>query len=456
MREVTLETLRQEILRLGAVVTQTRLLHVSGARLYMPGSVLGSAEIRTMQEAGVRTLYLLEAGESEQGAQKELSTESVEAFGLTVGDVLVEDVKDHAGRVVLKAGTIIDAVLLQGGIPGGTGALKIRRRGLRNAEEQAKDYLNRVPPQPPRVPRPDSRVTRAVEGAAGPIKALLAPRARVLVSVADNFQRAYILNSFAAEGHETFDKRWGDVSPGDLHQMKLDALVIDLAAAPTAIPVLRKTDLLRTLGVLVAGSEDRKVETFKALSAGANGSLPLPPRRDVLLERLRGTMQSLGKRVAVKPAVIRDRRTQPREGGHFVCQIHDPFLKNPLPFREVTALDIGEGGMRIEYARPPWPQPHAYLAHGVHPQHFSFNYAKDNPLGRDLTVTLPPAAGRDLQISAKFVHVSVNADYEIAGLVFHRVKGSVREHLSTVRGQAGSTTARATPRPPSTTRGKAF
>jgi len=453
MREVTVETLRGEVMRLGALVTQTRVLHLTGARLHAPGSVLGAAEIRTLQETGIKVVYLLEAGETELAAQKELSTESVEAWGLAVGDVLVEDLKDHTGRVVFRAGTFLDSVMLQGGIPGGTGLLKIKRRGLRGGDEQVKTYLAQLPPAAPRAPRPDSRVARVAEAAVGPLKILLVPRSRVLVTLADSFQRAFILNTYASEGHEVFDRRWADVSQGDLHQMKVDALVLDLAEAPVALPVLRRTDLFRSLAVLVAGAEDRKAEMYKALVAGANGSLPLPPRRDLLLERLRGTIQSLGRRVAVKPSVIRERRLQAREGGHFVCQIADPFLKTPLPIRQVTALDLGENGMRIEYARPQWPQPHAYLAHGVHPQHFCFNYAKDNPLGRDLVVTMPPAGGREMQLSAKFVHVSVNSEYETAGLVFHRVKGSVRDHISTVRGQAGSTSRVA---PPSTTRGKAF
>jgi hypothetical protein len=453
MREVSVETLRGEIIRLGALVTQTRVLHVTGARLHAPGSILGSAEIRALQEAGIKSVHLLEAGETEAGAQKELSTEAVEAWNLAVGDVLVEDLRDHTGRIALGAGTLIDPVMLQGGIPGGTGLIKIRRRGLRGGDEQVKAYLSRLPPAEPRAPRPDSRLSRVSEPGGSPLKILLVPRARVLVTVADNFQRAFILNTYLSEGHEVFDRRWADVSQGELHQLKLDALVIDLAEAPVALPVLRKSDFFLRLAVLVAGAEDRKSELYKALVAGANGSLPLPPRRELLLERLRGTLQSLGRRVSIKPAVVRERRLQPREGGHFVCQIADPFLKTPLPIKQVTALDLGENGMRIEYARPAWPQPHAYLAHGVHPQHYCFNYAKDNPLGRDLTVTLPPAAGREMQVSAKFVHVSVNSEYETAGLVFHRVKGSVREHLSTVRGQAGSTSRVA---PPSTTRVKAF
>lgn len=453
MREVTVETLRGEVIRLGALVTQTRVLHVTGARLHPPASVIGPNEIRSLQEAGIKSVYLLEAGETEAGAMKELSTEAVEAFGLAVGDVLVEDLRDHTGRPVMRAGTIIDPVMLAGGIPGGTGLIKIKRRGLRGGDEQVKSYLSRLPPTPPRAPRPDSRLTQVSQTAAGAVKVLLAPRARVLVTIADTFQRSLMLNTYATEGHEVVDRRWVDVSHGDLHQMKIDALVLDLAEAPMALPILRKTDLFRTLGVLVAGAEDRKAEMFKALSAGANGTIPLPPRRDLLLERLRGTIQALGKRVTVKPSVIKERRAEVREGGHFVCTVSDPFLKTPLPIRQVTALDLGENGMRIEYPRPAWPQPHAYLAHGVHPQHFCFNYAKDNPLGRDLVVTMPPAGGREMQVNAKFVHVGMNADYETAGLVFHRVKGSVRGHISTVRGQAASTSRVA---PPSTTRGKAF
>src|SRR5579862_1046082 len=229
MREVTVETLRSEIIRLGALLTQTRVLHLTGAPLHGPGSILGTAEIRSLQETGIKSVYLLEAGETEEGAQKNLSTEAVEAWSLAVGDVLVEDLRDHTGRVALRAGTIIDPVMLQGGVPGGTGLIKIRRRGLRGGDEQVKEYLSRLPPATARVPRPDSRATRVSEAAAGPLKILLAPRARVLATVADNFQRAFILNSYAAEGHEVFDRRWADVSPGDLHQMKLDAIVIDLA-----------------------------------------------------------------------------------------------------------------------------------------------------------------------------------------------------------------------------------
>jgi len=439
MREVSVEVLRGEITRLGALVTQTRLMHSSGIRLHGPGSVLRPAECQAMQEVGIKSVFLLEAGESETSALKALTTEPMEVFDLAVGDQLAEDLKDAAGNLLFKAGTRIDEVILESGVRGATGTVTVRRREPQGGEEQAKSYLGRIPPAPPRAPRPDSRVTRAMEGSAGSVKVLLAARARILVTVADNFQRSILLNSLAAEGHEVFDRRWVDVSQGELHQMKVDVLILDLAEAPVALAVLRKSDLFRSVGVLVAGAEARKAEIFKAVSAGANGSITLPLRRDLLLEKLRGTMEALGKRVVVKPALVTDRRAAPREGGHFVCQLADPFLKNPLPIRQATVLDMGENGLRLEYPRPAWPLPHAYLGHGVHPQHFCFNYAKDNPLGRDLVVTMPPAGGKEMQLSAKFVHVSLSSDYETAGLVFHRVKGSVRDHISTVRGQVPST-----------------
>jgi hypothetical protein len=102
--------------------------------------------------------------------------------------------------------------------------------------------------------------------------------------------------------------------------------------------------------------------------------------------------------------------------------------------KEATLLDVSDAGLRVEYRRPPGQPAHAYLAHGVHPQHFFFNYAKDNPLGRDLTVTFPAAGGRTLEGHAKFVHVSCTGEFEVSGLVLQRMKSSVREHMTAVRG----------------------
>src|SRR4051812_17123768 len=112
MREVTVEALRGEIIRLGALVTQTRVMHASGVRLHAPGSVLRPAECQAMQEVGIKVVFLLEAGESEAAALKALTTEPVAAFDLAVGDQLAEDLKDAAGGILLKSGTRIDEVFL--------------------------------------------------------------------------------------------------------------------------------------------------------------------------------------------------------------------------------------------------------------------------------------------------------------------------------------------------------
>ena len=137
-----------------------------------------------------------------------------------------------------------------------------------------------------------------------------------------------------------------------------------------------------------------------------------------------------------------------------LCTLQDKFLSTPLPVKEATLLDVSDAGFRIEYRRPAWPVQHAYLSAGVHPQHFFFNYAKDNPLGRDVTVTFPPTPGRTLEGHAKFVHLSSSGDCEIAGLLLQRMKSSVREHMTAVRGgpvtlRPPSTTIK--PPPPSTT-----
>jgi hypothetical protein len=434
MREVSADFLRDEVTRLRALVTQSRVLHGSGIKLHDPGASLTPAEIRAMQEAGVKSVFLLEPGETEPSAQKQLTTEAVEPLRLAVGDVLAEDVRGPEGELVLKSGTPVDGAILRLGILTGLGPVRIRRRVLRGGAEQAASYLALVPPAAPRTPRPDSRLTRASGAATSTIKPLLAPRARILVTVNDDFQRSLILNTYASDGHEVFDRRWADVSQGELQSMKPDVLLIDLAEAPGALATLRKTDLWKSLAILVAGPESRRPEIFKAISGGANGSVLIPPKREALLEKLRGTIEAFGRRVNLRPALQGERRTGPREGGHLLCTMQDKFLRNPLPVSEATVLDVAEGGLRIEYARREGPHAHAYMAHAVHPQHVFFNYAKDNPLGRDLTVSLPPAKGRTLEGNAKFVHVSANGEFETAGLVFQRMKSSVRDHMTAVRG----------------------
>lgn len=449
IREVGLETLREEIVRLRGAVALMPVYHFSGTKLHDAGSSLGPAEIQAMQKAGIQAVYFPDLGEGDLEAQRTLSTQIVDVRDLAIGDVLVDNIFDRDGEELCAPGTFIDAPILEGKIRGLTGPVTIRKRGLRGGPEQALSYLGTFPPAPPRPRRPDP----GPDASARTTRALLAPRARVLVTREDGFQRALMMNICASEGHEAIDRRWIDVILGDFQRTKVDAILLDLSDAPAALTLLRKSEVFKSTAVLVTAPDGRRSEVFKALTAGANGSIPMPVKRDVLLDRVHHTIQAMGRPARLKPAVLKERRGAAREGGHMLCSLQDKFLTSPLAVKEATLIDVSDQGLKIEYRRPAWPV-HVYLAHGVHPQHYFFNYAKDNPLGRDVSVTFPSAGGRTLEGHAKFVHLSTVGDFELAGLALQRMKSSVREHMTAVRG--GSTVVKPLapikPGPPSTTR----
>lgn len=451
MREVSFDALREEILRLRGAVALTRVFHFSGTRLHDAGSPLTSREIQAMQQSGIQFFYFSDQGESELEAHRSLSTQIVDVQDLAIGDVLVDNIFDRGGDVVCPPGTFIDAPMLEGELKDLRGPVTVKKRGMRGGPEQAGSYLSLIPSYPPHPPRPDSNLAFA-DPTGRAFRPILAPRAKVLVTIHDDFQRALMVNICAVEGHEVFDRRWVDVTQSEFQKSVFDAVILDLAEAHSALQVLRKSDIFKSVAILVTAPEGRKSEVFKAITGGANGSVPLPVKRDVLLEKLHGTIQAFGRQPKLKPTLLKDRRAQLREGGHMVCALQDKFLTGALPVKEATLLDVSDNGLRIEYRRPAWPVSHAYMAHGVHPQHFFFNYAKDSPLGRDLSIALPSVGGRSLEGMAKFVHLSHYGDFEVAGLVFQRMRSSVKEHMTAVRG--GPVTLRPIPpiKPPSTTR----
>lgn len=456
MREVSIAALREEVVRIRGAVALTRVYHFSGVKLHASGSPLTTAELHAMQQSGFQSVFFADQGEGEAEALRLLTTQVVEVRDLALGDVLADTILGPDGEDLCGPGTFVDARVLEGPARRGSGSVTIKKRGMKGGTEQAAGYAALLPKYPAHPPRPESGTTFAVSPERRPVKAILAPRATVLVTLNDDFQRALAMNMIAVEGHEVLERRWADVSQAEFQRLRFDAILLDLAEAPSALPLLRKSDVFRSVAVLVTAPEGRKSEVFKAISAGANGSIPLPLRREVLIDRLHGTIQAFGRQPKLKPAVLQDRRVQPREGGHMLCTLQDKFLSSPLPVKEATLLDVSDQGLKIEYRRPAWPVSHAYLAHGVHPQHFFFNYAKDNPLGRDVTVTFPPTLGRALEGHAKFVHLSYAGDFEVAGLLLQRMKSSVREHMTAVRGGPvtlrPSTTVRpAPPPPPSTT-----
>lgn len=367
MREVSVETLREEVIRLRGVVTQSKAYHRSGVRLHLSGSPLTMRELTAMQESGVKAFYFLEPKEKE--------------------DVVPKD-----------------------GDP-----------------EQAKKYLSLLPKYPPHPPRPDSNLSWAAATTAGAIKPLLAPRGMILVGCGDEFVRALVLNLLAVEGHEVLDRRWSEITTAD-HHRALDVAIVDLKDAPAALGALKST------AILAAGLETQRPELSKAIAAGAHGSLQLPIRRDSLVERVHGTLSAFSRRVKLKPALLKERRSEPRTNGQLLAELADRFLPTALPVREAMVLEVSDRGLRIEYPRRAWSTSMTYLASGVHPKHFFWNYAKANPLGRALSVVLPPAAGRALEAQAKFVHISAVGDYEVAGLALEKSSGSVKDHLGALRG----------------------
>ncbi len=433
MRQISVDSLREEILRLGAVVTETRLLHPSGVRIHGPGEVLTGAHLKLMAELGFRELHLLEPGDSEQAAQKKLGTEPVGLDRLQVGDFLGDDLRQPDGALVAAEGAAVDEPLRNRIILAAPPQVTIRRRGFADAAGPAKMYLGAQPPATPKARRPDTRVTQITQAASIRVRPLMVARARVFVAVREDFHRAVVANTLAAEGHEVVPFTRAPEAATEAVKSRPDAVIVDLAEAAGVCGFIRGSEAARGVYILVCGQDIKAPDLHKALQAGANDGLGLPPRRDVLLDKVRGCLQAMGKASTVKPFVLSDRRMTRRAGGHFACGLVDRFISKPLAVTLATVLDVNEGGLRIEYPVPPGPGTWAYTAHSVHPKHVFYNYSKASPLGRDLTVTIPSPAGPPMDIFARFIHVARNRDYEVAGLAFQQSSRSVRESLSVVR-----------------------
>ena len=440
MREVSVSALKDDVFRLGAVVTRTRLFHASGLKLHSAGDILTMAQLKAMQDGGMKSVFLLEPGEGEDGAKKALTTEMAPLDKVLASDMLAEDVRAPDGHVVAAAGTYLLAQfvgeLRRHGVPWVT----IRKRALETLALQAKSYLSLFPPPPGRPARPDTRLTQLTERRPAAVRPLLVPRARVIVALRDEFQRAVVTNTLGADGHEALDYASGHEAAWAAKSGACDVVIVELSEWAAARALLRPPQDPPTVAVVIAAEQGRSPEVHKALDAGANDSFPLPARREDVLEKVLGGLRAMGRSVSVKPAVQMDRRKAAREGGHFVCSLTDKFVSKPLPVSSATVLDIGDGGLRIEYPAPAGCDRNAYRADSVHPLHFLYHYSKASPLGRDLTVVLPgPIGGKPLEGFARFVHVTRKKDYEVAGLVFQRIHGSVRDHMTTVRGRTSPT-----------------
>ncbi len=435
MKEITVDWLRSELIRLGAVIAETRVLHDSGVRLHVPGDPIAPAQLQLMQDLGMKRLHLLEPGEMEAAATQALEVERVSTHALEAGDRIFVELRDPTGAVILPAGGAVDSRAIAALAPYPPQVVAIRKRFLDAAREQARLYLAGVPAKEARAKRPDTRVTQVTAGREDRVRFPLVPRAKVRVALREDFQRTVVVNTLLAEGHEA-----AEVAPGravaEVRESKADVLLVDLADAAFVAGELRKSFPLFQTAVLAAAGEGKGGEVYKALGAGANGSVPAPVRRDRLLESVRGALAALGKSVRLRPAVLGERRKAARENGNFICSIADRFLSKPLPVTELMVLDVTDEGMRVEYTRPAWPAPWAYIAHSVHPKHFWYDYSRLNALGREFVVVLPAPGRAPVEISASVAYVAPSGPLEVMGLSLIRSRGSVKEQVTTIRGQA--------------------
>lgn len=428
MREISVDFLAKEAARLRAVLLQKPLFHPSGIRLHSSGEAVTPELARRMKEVGMKDLYLLEAGETEFKAQGAFDIERVEPRALVEGDVLAEDLTGLDGRVLIPAGQVLDAVWLARARGVGVATVAIRRRGLEEARRQAQAYLAGLPPSVKRPERTDERLTEVFRASLIQVRPLLVPIGRVAVGVRDEFLRAVVVNTLTAAGHEA--TVWDPVPAGvgALRSWRPDLLLIELETAGALCPVIRKMDLLWTMGILVCAEEGRRREVHRALEEGANDVVSRPPSPEMILHKVRVGMQAMGRWVNLRPGVLMERRKAPRRPTQMACEILDPFLSKPLPVRSGTVVDLNDSGARVEYDQPGWPCLYAYTPHGVHPRHFFYGYARFNPLGRDLVLRLPGVmGGRPQDRYARVVHLINRGVTEQAGFVFQRGTAGGRE-----------------------------
>lgn len=433
MREVPLEVLRDETVRLRGIITGTKILHPSGPRLHRISEPITVAQIQALMDLGITHVVFLEPGEDESAIQKRISIERVDPETLMPGDTIVEEVPGPEGKPVAAAGTAVDAetlVRVRGAMPG---PVAIRKRGHAIASAKVKEYHNRFPLPAKSIMATDTRVTRMTSVSSIRVRPLIMPRAKILVSVPDEFLRSLLVNTLATAGHDVVEGRVPAEAPAQALGSRADLVMMDLPESQALIPKFRESESYRNLGILVTAEEGRQPEARRALAAGANEILEKPPRRDILLERVRGCLQALGKAVRLKPSVQADRRTLPRGPASLACVLKDPILMKPMPVSTAPMMDMSDTGMRIEYSNPDWGSPWAYTSHGVHPKHFLFSYAKGNPLARYLTVEIPSTSGKAKEVFAHVAYVRLQGLSEVAGFSFQSAKGHVTDHFDSVK-----------------------
>ena len=422
MKEITADFIRQEINRLGGVIVETALYHPSGIKLHSSGDVLTLTQAKQLHEAFVLKLHLLDVGEDEWSAKKKLAVEHVIPSRVEAGDQLADDLRSPSGGLLLPAGTTIDADALQKLQTAAVLAVPIRHRKAAALEKNARDYLALNPPAAPAPKESVTRIARAAHSETSAIRTLLIPQAKVLVSITDDLVRTLVINALTSEGHQVIDGRPVAEVLRYAEKERPHLVILNLDEAIRLLPVLREDGGLRRCGIFVYGDPAQAGALKTALMDGANDWLHRPPSRKLLSDKVTGYQALVGRKVGLPPTLRQERRRFPRQTAKVEISLKDPRPGKPLPVSTVELLDSGEGGIRADYNLPAWPYAWAYSVHGVHPRHFWYEFAKNNPLGRELIVRMPGPRGTPVEKAARVTHVAPAEDLEIIGLCFAGVQ----------------------------------
>lgn len=429
MKLISAEFIRQEVARLGEIVVETGIYHDSGLKLFSAGDVITLAHAKALHASGITDFFLLEFDEDARQVRKTLGTERVAPKDIVVGDVLLEDLRGPEGELSFASGVAITSGNIDRLQSAVYPELVIRSRRLPDLMRQAQEYFAQLA-LPEDKGSMATRVTRVVHVPSTTARFLLIPRAHVLVAMSDDPLRIFVANALQSEGHEVIER----ASPADAAEVtrqerNVTVVVLDLKESGAILPRFRVDADLKEAMVLVCVREGEQAQVRDALLAGANDWLPRPPSRDLLNEKIHGCQALLGRKVRLAPALRGERRRQERRTGGGDCGLKDPASAKPLPVTSGEILDIGDGGLRIDYNMPHWPAPWAYMVHGVHPRHFFHAYADSNPQGRDLTVVLPGPGGA-VERAVRVCQVAPAGELESMSLLFPEVQERVRSSTS--------------------------
>jgi CheY-like chemotaxis protein len=429
MKEITADFLREEVARLGEIVVETAVYHESGLKLFSAGDCITRVHAKALHGSGIRNLLLLEFEEDARHVRKTLGVQRVPPKDIALGDVLMDDFRGSSGDLIFPVGTSVGAEQIERLRSSAYPELVVRDRRLVESMRQAQEYFAQLEPADPRG-KTATRVTRVTHVPSTTARFLLIPRARVLVSMSDDPLRIFVSNALQSEGHEVIERPTpSDVVEVARNESRVTVIILDIDEAEGVLPKLRAERDVRDAAIVVCAREGEHSKLHAALVAGANDALPRPPSRDLLGEKIHGCQAMLGRRVRLAPTLRTERRRQERHPGKGEAELRDPALTKPLPVVKGEILDLGDGGLRMEYNLPTWPHPWSYMVHGVHPRHFFYAYAWANPLGRELRVLLPGLTG-PRERAVRVSHVAPSGEFETLSLLFPEVQA---RHSTAIR-----------------------